>query len=240
MRYKICSDIIIRSENAAKPAQQASRYLNAIITNLDHVSSSFDYGCGKLRYQNAMLQTTDTLVLVDSELQLSRKQMICGKQTTIREAVQRSNRISAYNVPEFTRLPPTFDRGFCINVLSIIPFLSVRRHVLDLIREKLRPGGTCLFVIQYRNSDFTRMRRMRNARPWRDGFLIDSWRGFSFYGLISPDRLVAMLLKADFEIIDRHLHDGSVFVWARSPARRSPRTIIEVSEEDNNFRVSYR
>ncbi len=239
MRYKIDSDIVIRSENAAKPARQASLYLSAIITDLDHVSCSFDYGCGKLRYQNAILQSTDTLVLVDSEVQLSRKQMVCGKHATIREAVQRSNRISAYNTTEFARLPQTFDRGFCINVLSIIPFLSVRRHVLHLIREKLRAGGTCLFVVQYRNSDFTRMRRMRNARPWRDGFLIDSLRGFSFYGLISPERLSAMLLSAGFEIVDRHLHEGSAFFLARSPTRRSPPTIMEISEEDN-FRVSYR
>lgn len=237
MRYKLRSDIIIRSENAAKPEAQASAYLERIIADLEPVSSSFDYGCGKLRYQNAILHSTETLALVDSEVQLSRKQMLRGTFTSIRDAVQGSNRASAYNTAQFARLPYGFDRGFCINVLSVIPFLSVRQRIVLLIREKLRPGGTCLFVVQYRNSDFDRMRRLRNARPWRDGFLINSLRGFSFYGLISPQVLAALVRKADFEIVDRKLNEGSVYLFARTAGRRRSRTMIEINEEEN-FRVS--
>lgn len=214
MHYKIAADIIIKSENAAKPKSQVSSHLRSLLEHLPPVSASLDYGCGKLRYCNAILDKTDTLAIVDSEIQLSRVQKLDGVTTTIRDALRRSNRISVFNDVEFTGSSLRFDRAFCINVLSVIPFFAKRMQVLDVIRAHLRRHATCLFVVQYRNSDFTRMRAMPNARPWRDGFLIDSLRGFSFYGLISPERLVSMVKCAGFEIRDVHLFDGSAYVWA--------------------------
>jgi hypothetical protein len=95
----------------------------------------------------------------------------------------------------------------------------------------------CLFVVQYRNSDFTRMKKMRNAKPWRDGFLIDSLRGFSFYGLISPKRLAALLAENGFEIVDQRLDNGRVFMMGRS--LRKPWQEVEIVNE-TNFRVCRR
>jgi hypothetical protein len=233
MRYRLSSEILTKTENAAKPEIQSSSYLRSVISNLHPVSCTFDYGCGKLRYKDVILRTTDTLALVDSEVQLTRKQMVCGKSTTIRDIIRASNRVSAYSTPEFARLPMKFDRAFCINVLSVIPFFAVRWRILHLIKQGLRPGGTCLFVLQYRNSDFTRMRNMRNARPWRDGFLIDSLRGFSFYGLISPDRLASFVSRAGFEVVERTLNEGSVYLLARSPGSSDLPKIMDIDEERN-------
>ena len=67
MRYKLASGIEIRTENAAKPESQPSKFLLDLIANLPHVASTFDYGCGKLRYQRAIADTTDVLAIVDSE-----------------------------------------------------------------------------------------------------------------------------------------------------------------------------
>jgi hypothetical protein len=89
-----------------------------------------------------------------------------------------------------------------------------------------------VFVVQYRNSDFTRMGKMRNARPLLDGFLIDSLRGYSFYGLISPDRLTRMVEKAGFEIIERTLNEGSVYLIARSPRAFDGALVVN---KENNF-----
>jgi hypothetical protein len=233
VHYKITPGIVVKTENAAKPEKQSSSYLRFIISNLEPVSSSFDYGCGKLRYKGPILQKTDTLVLVDSEVQLSRKQILGGKLTTIRALIQRSNRVAACNTMEFAEHQSKFDRGFCINVLSVIPFFSIRKRVLSLIRQRLRPGGTCLFVVQYRNSDFSRMRAMPNALPWRDGFLIDSLRGFSFYGLISPEQLVAAVSGAGFEIIEQRLNEGSVYLLARTASTHESVGIIDIDEGRN-------
>jgi hypothetical protein len=213
MRYKVASGIDIRTENAAKPESQQSKFLLELLGNLQHVASTFDYGCGKLRYQRAIAKTTDMLTLVDSEVQLSRLQVLRGKETSIRDIYKHSNHIHIYNDVEFHDINTQFERGFCINVLSVIPSFARRRQVLDIIHGKLRRDGECLFVVQYRNSDFTRMRKMSNAKPWLDGFLIDSFRGYSFYGMIPPDRLEGALKRAGFRVRETKLNEGSAYTW---------------------------
>lgn len=217
MHYSVGNGIVIKTENAAKPESQPSKFLLELFSELPPVRSSFDYGCGKLRYLKAMVRTTDTFVIVDSEIQLSRIQMICGKLTNVRNYVRGSNRIQTFNDKEFADVEERFDRAFCINVLSVIPIFAIRKRVLNLIRSKLKPGGVCLLVVQYRNSDFSRMAQMPNSRRWRDGFLIDSLRGYSFYGLISPDNLAMMAVSAGFKIANQILNDGSVYLFCKVP-----------------------
>jgi len=234
MRYSLPNGVIIKTENAAKPDVQASRALSDYISRLEPVRSSFDYGCGKLRYVKPILATTETLTVVDSEIQIGRTQTIHGNITSIKDVARRSNHLAAVNVMEFSHNQVEFDRGFCINVLSVIPFFSARRRALSLIRQRLCAGGTCLFVVQYRNSDFSRMRKLPNARPWRDGFLMDSFRGYSYYGLISPKKLTALIADAGFQVLDQTLDEGRVFLMARSPQK--PLTEIEVVDE-TNFKI---
>jgi SAM-dependent methyltransferase len=214
MHYRLKSGIEIKTENAAKPESQRSKFLLDLICSQPHVSSTFDYGCGKLRYQRPISDTTDTLALVDSEIQLSRTQVLQGKKTSIRGNFNQSNQTMIFNDAEFRQLKRKFDRGFCINVLSVIPSFKHRRRVMETIHKRLRSKGKCLFVVQYRNSDFARMSRMPNAKPWLDGFLVDSLRGYSFYGLISPERLEKSLNRAGFRICDTQLNEGSVYTWA--------------------------
>jgi hypothetical protein len=213
MRYKLASGIEIRTENAAKPESQPSKFLLNLLANLPQVASAFDYGCGKLRYRGAIADTTDELAVVDSEVQLSRLQVLHGKETSIRDIFKQSNRIHVYSDVEFQKVSRRFERGFCINVLSVIPSYARRRQVLNLIHGKLRHDGECLFVVQYRNSDFTRMRKMRNAKPWLDGFLVDSFRGYSFYGMIRPDLLERALKRAGFRVRETKLNEGSAYIW---------------------------
>jgi SAM-dependent methyltransferase len=216
VRYRIDNKIIIRSENAAKPSSQRSAYLASVLNKLPIVGASFDYGCGKLRYYDLILRSTGYLVLVDSEIQLSRSQILARQRTSVRRFIGRSNRVTVANVAEFGGDETQFDWGFCINLLSVIPILATRERVIRLIHSKLRPGATCVFVVKFRNSDFTRMGGMLNARIWRDGILIDSLRGFSFYALIKPDQLVSMLIGGGFQIADLTLNDGSAYIVAQS------------------------
>ncbi|MBS0233459.1 MAG: hypothetical protein JSR99_08225 [Proteobacteria bacterium] len=214
MHYRLRPGIVVKSENAAKPVSQGSMYLRILLAQLPQVESAFDFGCGKLRYVPDFLEKSDSLALVDSEVQLSRTQILLGIKTTVHELARKSNRLMAMSECEFVKLRREFDRGYCINMLSVVPFFRKRRDILQTIRLHLKPGAHCLFVVQYRNSDFTRMRRMRNAKPWRDGFLINSLRGYSFYGLIAPPKLVKMVEKAGFEVQELKLYDGSAYLWA--------------------------
>lgn len=213
MRYIIAPHIEVRTENAAKPESQASNFLLQLLHHLDHGDSTFDYGCGKLRYHAAIAQTTDFLISVDSEVQLSRIQRLRNQKTSIRNIFEKSNCFCTINEVEFEELNSKCDRGFCINVLFAIPCFERRQHVMKVIRSKLHRHGECLFVVQYRNSDFTRMMKLPNATPYLDGFLIDSLRGYSFYGLISPGRLQSSLKGAGFCVRETVLNDGSAYCW---------------------------
>lgn len=214
MRYRLAGGIEIRTENAAKPASQRSMFLANLIMSLPSIGATFDYGCGKLRYAGEMAARTETLTLIDSEIQLARVQRLLGRNTSIRELYKRSNHVAVKNDVEFSSSRARFDRGFCINVLSVIPSYQRRRQVLRAIHRALRPGARCLFVVQYRNSDFDRMKRMPNTKAWLDGFLVDSLRGFSFYGLITPEKLESQLRRCGFNIEDKRLNEGSAFIWA--------------------------
>lgn len=214
MRYKLADGIEIRTENAAKPESQQSKFMLRLLSGLPHVATTFDYGCRKLRYQRVIADTTDVLALIDSEIQLSRMQVLRHKETSIRGVFKQSNRVQVYSDVQFQELASQFDRGFCINVLSVIPSYARRRRVLEVIYKKLGPKGECLFAVQYRNSDFTRMSNMANAKPWLDGFIVDSLRGYSFYGMISPDRLERSLRRTGFHVRETKRHDGSVYIWA--------------------------
>jgi hypothetical protein len=103
MRYKLASGIEIRTENAAKPESQQSKFLLDLFGNLQHVASTFDYGCGKLRYQRAIAETTDMFSLVDSEIQLSRLQVLRGKETSIRDIYKQSNAYRSTTMLNFTK-----------------------------------------------------------------------------------------------------------------------------------------
>lgn len=218
MRYELPGGRLVKSENAAKPASQASRFLISLLASLPAVARTVDFGCGKLRYTHTVLQTTELLTLVDSEVQISRQQLLFGNYTSIREMYVGSNRVSVCNTNEFAESTGLYDRAFCMNVLSAIPFEDARRTLLERILLKLGPSATCLFVVQYRNSDFTRMAKLPVAEPWHDGFLLKSLRGYSFYALISPSALIHMVEKAGFEVTSRKLNQGSVYLWAKRAA----------------------
>lgn len=214
MHYNLPGGRLVKAENAAKPASQTSKFLLALMAKLPHVHRTLDYGCGKLRYCEPLLYSTEVLSVVDSEVQVSRQQMLRGERTSIRDVFRGSNQISVFNTIEFSESLDLYDRAFCINVLSAIPLLEERRRLLTQIVRKLEPGACCLFVVQYRNSDFTRMAKLPTAEPWYDGFLLNSRRGYSFYALITPKALAEMVEHGGFQVVDQQINQGSVYIWA--------------------------
>ncbi|MDX0720878.1 methyltransferase domain-containing protein [Sinorhizobium medicae] len=232
MHYNLPGGRVVKSENAAKPASQTSKFLTALVANLPPVNRTLDYGCGKLRYCDPLLQTTELLSLVDSEVQISRKQTLQGNRTSIRDIFRGSNRISAFSTSEFAESPGLYDRAFCINVLSAIPVPSERRRLLAQILRKLKPSAGCLFVVKYRNSDFTRMAKLPTAEPWHDGFVLKSMRGYSFYALITPKALAGMVAQAGFQVVSHQLHLGSVYIWANRADDHQSQVMVPYDKND--------
>ena len=86
MRYRV-KGLEIRTENTAKVPTQAARGVLSFIRHLPCVRRACDIGCGKLRYAAALASLADRLTLVDSEVQLTRAQVIHGKKTTVQDYV---------------------------------------------------------------------------------------------------------------------------------------------------------
>ena len=90
-------------------------------------------GAESFGIKKPLLTPPMVLALVDSEVQVSRTQVLRGKQTSIRNMFKQSNRLRVYNDREFRDLNTRFERGFCVNVLSVIPSYARRREILDVI-----------------------------------------------------------------------------------------------------------
>lgn len=217
MRYRISDEITILSENAAKPGSQRSKYLHNYINSLSPVSSSFDMGCGKLRYLESILAVSDRVALVDSEIQLSRMQQLGGRGlSSIREVCLGSNVIAPFNVEEFKDHPEYFDRGFCLNVLPIIPFESERLHVISIARGKLIKGSSCFFVHHYHNKEYRNLKYRESAFEFGDGFILKSLRGYSFFAILKHTYVADLIERCDFEVVSRTLIHGACYFEARA------------------------
>ena len=82
LNYKI-NGMTIRSENAAKPHTMPSNYLCNHIENSVKNGMALDFGCGKLRYSEQLVNKFEAVTFLDSRKQLERVQIIRGVQTTI-------------------------------------------------------------------------------------------------------------------------------------------------------------
>ena len=213
MRYKV-GGVEIRSENAAKPKEQASRYLVEWLERQGPLGRVLDFGCGKLRYAGVLIGNSDHAVLVDSEIQLSRQQVLGGRVTTVREYVRRKwRRARVMSYDDYRRdRSLRFDFVLCANVLSAIPDKGVLAGVLPSFRRRMQKEGRCLIVTQYRNSDFERMRQSPTASPYLHGWIIRSLRGSAYYGILKGSAVVRMIRAARMKVIHSWTHDGSALV----------------------------
>ena len=216
MHYKI-GNHIIKSENAAKPPSQASSYLLDWIRNLSNVDSILDFGCGKLRYAGALATKCRRLILVDSDIQLNRNQLLGGTLTTVIHYAKRCWPHSrVLTLEELDRDPLKYDFILCANVLPVIPKKQVRSSVMRRLHTALRNSGFCLFVTQYRNSYFKQIVSSPNVESHLDGWILTTSKGSFYYGLLPPEKLERIVVTHGFAIDQSWEHEGSAYVIARA------------------------
>jgi predicted TPR repeat methyltransferase len=212
VRYQI-KGFTIRSENAAKPAKQASGYLVQLLKEFRPIDHALDFGCGKLRYAVHLQKIARRLTLVDSETQLSRTQVVIDRTTSVRAYVALLWRHTrTLNVVDFGADKSKFDFILCANVLSAIPSITKRRQIVRALSQKLRRKGRCLFVCQYTNSDFFRQLADQNVKKHADGYIKGAKQNASFYGLINLPLLRGYVEKAGMVIEKAWVNDQSAYV----------------------------
>jgi len=224
VRYKVVTAEIL-SENAAKSAAQASSELISWLRQYAPTGHVLDYGCGKLRYFSPLVRSVRSLTLVDSELQLSRKQRIIGRLTSVRDYVRRWPHVRVLSVEQFEHDRRKYDFILCANVLSAIPVASTRNAVLRRLANALSKNGQCLFVTQYRNTYFKRIAQSSNATKHLDGWLLVTSRGAFYYGLIDKDKLVSLVKRCGFSVESAWVRGESAYVIAKPRTSRSGRTL---------------
>lgn len=212
MRYISRAFGVIRSENAAKPRSQSSRFTRDYLVSLPIVESAADYGCGKARYLPEMISRSHKLSLVDSSTQLNRVQQIEGSAASLVDVLSSRNDVNCLSTKDFIECGGAFDRVFCLNVLSAVPFPTIRTAIADRIRHSLRQGGVCVASHQYRNSDFGKMKASQKHERYGDGMLMHSLRGPSFYSLMSRDDFIGIWEAVGLQCKSYRLNEGSIFL----------------------------
>jgi hypothetical protein len=212
MRYRF-KNYEIRSENAAKPASQVSAYLVKLLPQFGRVSRALDFGCGKLRYAVHLQKLAARLTLADSEVQLSRVQVLFDTPTTIRQFVRRKwTNTRVLSECEWPTDRGRYDFILCANVLSAIPRHRVRLDVVRVLASRLTTTGKCLFVCQHNNSYFRSQMADPNVVKFADGFIKGSIQNASFYGIIPPADLRSLVTKAGMVIERSWVNDQSGYI----------------------------
>lgn len=215
MRYKV-QGMEIRSENTARSNSQASKYLVGWLRNREVTPSALDYGCGKLRYTMHLAQRSSLIGIVDSSIQLRRKQLIFGEYTSIEKYL--SEKFSTWIVQaaeEFwERSTHHYHFMLCANVLSAIPCQTIRAKSLRAINQALLPGGCVLFVNQHTNSSFSAIKNSPSTYKHLNGWITKPKTGASYYGIMTKDIVVKLSREYGFSIQEAWIEGQSNFVLA--------------------------
>lgn len=202
--------ITIRSENAAKPHTMPSNYLCNHIKNSLKNGSALDFGCGKLRYSEQLVDKFETVTFLDSRKQLERVQIIRGVQTTIPEYV--ANNYRKANVVPFEsmhKITSRYDFILCANVLSAIPCKSTIDKIISGIGELLKDDGEAMIVNQYKSSYFKKYER---GIKHLHGYIYQNSRNASYYGLLDVDIVNKICLDNNLSVINSWSKAGSSYV----------------------------
>lgn len=215
MRYKV-EGLEIRSENAAKPPRQAVQWIVNWIRDLDPSTNTLDYGCGKMRYSVHFLERCKHVHLVDSKIQLNRRQLVLGKLCSIAaEIPERFGNCSVHEAESQSWINLGVDLVFCSNVLSTIPHEDTRLDVLDGMTRTLRGDGRLFLCTQYTNSYYSELERSNRAVKYEDGLLVISGSFASFYARIKKGQLEDYVRRVGLEVDSAFNKGQSAVVIAR-------------------------
>lgn len=227
MHYRVGS-LVVKSENAAKPASQSCAAVRDWLRHHHPVGEALDYGCGKLRYGRELIARAKRVTFVDSKVQVTRRQRILGRTTSVTDLVgQRWPWCRVLDLETFETDRRRYHLVLCANVLTAVPCRRTRMGILRTIATRLSPGARCLIVTQYRNSDFLAMAARPESHPYQDGWLLRARRGPAFYAPLTPERIERMAQRVGLRTEERHLSDGTALCVLVRPAwqQRNPQGV---------------
>ena len=213
MHYKI-KDYVIESELAAKSVLQPNQNVLNYISNIPSFYTVLDYGCGKLRYTLPLSKRVKKVVAIDSAEQIKKLQIINGQRTSLSEV--KIDNVIVCALEDSKWRAESYDLVLCTNVLSAIPFESIREEVLRNACSVLKETGQLYITVQYRNSYFSQYNQRQDVKKFEDGWLIlkNKQRGM-FYAPLTSDYIVKLCQKNGFTNFHICNMDGSCYITAK-------------------------
>jgi 2-polyprenyl-3-methyl-5-hydroxy-6-metoxy-1,4-benzoquinol methylase len=214
--HYIIDDYVIESELAAKSTIQTNKDVLDYIYSLPKAYRVLDYGCGKLRYSIVLAENVTEVVAIDSDYQLHKQQIINGIKTSVSNYAQvYTNNVRTYSINSDSWKSEKYDAVFCINVLSAIPDDCDRHQVLKNAKSVLSGTGRLLIAVQNRNSYFKHYPYREHTIRHNDGWLIHRvGNKYSFYGILSEEKLVHLCFQSGLEVRKIFRNNGSVYLEA--------------------------
>lgn len=213
MHYQITDSCIVKSENAALTTKQPNMQIVKYISNLPNNIVALDYGCGKLRHSIFLYKKCSLLVVIDSDIQITRIQKIDNMKLNVIDYIDSKMPTAlAFPISDNRWKKYKYDFVLCTNVLSAIPSFKEREIILTNIKNNLKSEGKALISVQYRNSYFKSYKENSNAKEYLDGWIIKKGTFYSFYGIIQPKDLTNLCIQQGFKILNKRLIDGSIYL----------------------------
>ena len=214
MHYKV-DGLVIKTENGARPISQQNKTVVEWIRSLPESSVVLDYGCGKFRYTIPLSKRVRSVYAVDSSYQIERTQIVNRRKSTLSEYARKylpNVRVCAVQDEHWQ--VPGYDRVLCSNVLSAIPDKRKRVEILRSFRPLIKPSGSLFLCTRFRSSYFGKYADNPNAKKYLDGWLISSSRGNSFFGLLPPEELGLICVRAGYNVVECYPKGESAYVVA--------------------------
>ena len=213
MHYKI-KEYVIESELAAKSVLQPNQNVLKYISNIPSFYTVLDYGCGKLRYTLPLSKRVKKVVAIDSAEQIKKLQIINGQRTSLSEV--KIDNVTVCALEDSKWRAEAYDLVLCTNVLSAIPFESIREEVIRNACSVLKETGQLYITVQYRNSYFSQYNQRQDVEIFEDGWLIlkNKQRGM-FYAPLTSDYIVKLCQKSGFTNFHICNKGGSCYITAK-------------------------
>jgi hypothetical protein len=215
MHYKY-QDIIIKSENSAKPFSTPSKTMLSLFDEFIRKSDTvLDFGCGKLRYTIPLSKLAKRVIGVDSKEQLTRVIKISGETTTLVEYAKKFKNVELHILcsPDWKNIK--YDKFVLAHVLSSIPFEEERIKVVKTLRDVMVENSTLLACTNHRLSYFKKWDQSDRVIKYNNGYLVKNPHP-SYFGKIDKVKLAAYFESNGFEILKSFIiEDNSYCICKR-------------------------
>ena len=198
---RIYKEIIVNVIQSAKyrdPKKDLRNVLDVLIGYDSEyaIKSVLDFGCGKLRTVNFVVNRGKKNVIVDYKDILAKHKYLQDKLKNL----EKNKLFTRMNFPlPFINDTSKFDLCLLINVLPIMPVFLERLLVLQILHEKITNKK---FLLWYAMSNATvyKKRERTNAYTLGDGMWIGKGKYKTFYKYHPPDFITLLMYLSGFHL----------------------------------------